>query len=80
MNKIQGKRVLLIGSDLAEQAELKWALRAKSFEVEVTTRGDEGLAMALMRAVDVVASDIRMPVVSGLELLERLRLATPIRP
>ena len=79
MRKKEGS-VLLVGSELANQIHLQLELQGRGFEIEAASRGDEGLTRALLRPFSVVASDLRAPRLSGLELLSRLRQDKPNLP
>ena len=53
--------------------------RAASNTIEVSTasRGDDGLAMARARGFDVAIVDVKLPDTSGVDLIPRLREASP---
>ena len=48
-------------------------LRSAGHAVETAETGEEGLAAARGNAYDVILSDMRMPGISGLDVLQRLR-------
>jgi len=48
-------------------------LRSAGYAVETAGTGEEGLATAKGNAYDVILSDMRMPGISGIEVLQRLR-------
>src|SRR6476646_1730465 len=48
-------------------------LRGAGFNVETAATGEEGVAAARGNGFDVILSDMRMPGISGLEVLQRLR-------
>ncbi len=72
--------ILLIEDDPGITAALKKELQAEGYRIATATRGDEGLAHAREHACDVVLTDLRMPGVSGLELIEQLHAAKPKLP
>ena len=48
------------------------------YEVQTAGNGREGLSVLEKMKIDVVISDIRMPVMDGVELLERVRREYPM--
>src|SRR5687768_5873843 len=48
-------------------------LRGAGYTVETAGTGEEGVAAAKGNAFDVILSDMRMPGISGLDVLQRLR-------
>ncbi len=73
-------KILLLEDDAGIASALKKELHAEGYEVAIATRGDEGLAVALREPCDVVITDLKMPGMSGLELVERLHRAKPKLP
>ena len=72
--------ILLIEDDASIAAALRKELQAEGYQVVTATRGDEGLARAKENACDVVLTDLKMPGLSGLELIEQLHAAKPKLP
>jgi len=70
-------KVLLIEDDSGIAETVQRVLAEEGHDVTVKHRGDEGLAYATQEEVNVVITDLRLPGVSGLELIRRLR---PVRP
>jgi two-component system, NtrC family, response regulator len=73
-------RILLIEDDASVAGGLKKELQVEGYEVAVAERGDRGLAQAKEQPFDVVISDLKMPGLSGLELVEQLHAAKPKLP
>ena len=73
-------RILLIEDDASIVGGLKKELQAEGYEVAVAERGDKGLAQAKAQPFDVVITDLKMPGLSGLELVEQLHAAKPKLP
>jgi DNA-binding NtrC family response regulator len=73
-------RIQLIEDDSGIASALKKELQAQGYEVAVATRGDEGLTAALQQPCDVVVTDLKMPGLSGLVLVEKLHAAKPKLP
>jgi DNA-binding NtrC family response regulator len=57
-----------------------WDLKGKSFEVRTATDGHDALEKLSERAADVVVTDITMPKMGGLTLLEEIRTRYPAIP
>ena len=55
-------------------------LPVEGYEVALAARGDDGLAQAKEQPFDVVITDLKMPGLSGLELVEQLHAAKPKLP
>ena len=70
-------RLLLIEDDPSTGAALQKVLRAEGHEVELVTRGDDGLARARQQEYDLVLTDFKLPGLSGLELVAQLHATKP---
>jgi len=66
-------RILVIDDDLGVRESMSRMLRAAGHTVETAESGEEGLAAAREGGFDVILSDMRMPGMSGLDVLQRLR-------
>jgi len=73
-------KILLIEDDTGVAAGLKKELQAEGYLVATATRGDEGLTRAQEQSYDVVLTDLKMPGLSGLELIEQLHAIKPKLP
>ncbi len=73
-------KILLIEDDASIVGGLRKELQAEGYEVSVAARGDEGLELAKAQDWDVVLSDLKLPGMSGLELVEQLHAAKPKMP
>ena len=73
-------RILLIEDDASIAGGLKKELQVEGYEVAVAERGDRGLAKAKEQPFDVGITDLKMPGLSGLELVEQLHGAKPKLP
>ena len=78
--KSQKPKILLIEDDASIVGGLKKELQVEGYEVAVAGRGDEGLAQAKEQPFDVVITDLKMPGLSGLELVEQLHASKPKLP
>ena len=65
--------LLLVEDDNDLRLALRSTLCRAHFEVTAVTRAEEGLAALQNTPVDLVVSDIRLPGMTGLALLEHLR-------
>jgi len=66
-------RVLVIDDDQGVRSTLAATLRVAGYAVETADSGEAGLDMALSGVFDVILTDMRMPGISGIEVLRRLR-------
>jgi DNA-binding NtrC family response regulator len=73
-------RILLVEDEPALARVFARALNAAGFQVEQARDGMEGLERLLQRPFDALLSDISMPRLTGLELLEKVRQAQPDLP
>ena len=73
-------RILIIEDDNSVASALQDLLRAEGFEVEMQTDSAAGLTAALNGDHDVVVTDLQMPGVSGIEIIEQLQAAKPHLP
>jgi DNA-binding response OmpR family regulator len=65
--------VLVVDDDEGVALTFSRMLRLHGYRVETATNPEVGLALALARPPDAIILDLRMPLVSGLEFLRRLR-------
>jgi nitrogen regulation protein NR(I) len=73
-------KILLIEDDLGITDTLKRVLEDEGHEVRVETRGDDGLARAGKEKFNVVITDLKLPGMTGLELVRRLHESQPRLP
>jgi len=66
-------RILLIDDDPGVRDSMERTLRAAGYGVQSAASGEEGFEMARGGAYDVILSDMRMPGISGLDILRQLR-------
>ncbi|MEO6239402.1 MAG: sigma-54 dependent transcriptional regulator, partial [Vicinamibacterales bacterium] len=66
-------RILVIDDDPGVRDSMARMLRGAGFSVEIAASGEEGVAAAKGNVYDVILSDMRMPGISGLDVLQRLR-------
>jgi DNA-binding NtrC family response regulator len=66
-------RILVIDDDPGVRESMERMLRSAGYTVQAATSGEEGFDLARSGAFDVILSDMRMPGISGLEVLRKLR-------
>lgn len=72
--------ILIIDDDASLRRVLEYNLREDGFRVVTAQAGAEALERCRTERVDLVVTDIRMPEMSGLELLTRLKAIEPELP
>jgi DNA-binding NtrC family response regulator len=73
-------RVLIVDDDPSILEVLEARLTAAGFAVQKAVNGPEALELLQKNQIDILVSDIKMPEMSGLELLEKTRLILPQLP
>ncbi len=68
-------KILVIDDERSIRSTLKDILEFEGYQVEVAENGKQGLERALSTAYDLIYSDIKMPEMDGIEVLEALRKA-----
>jgi len=72
------KRNILIVDDESELLEmLQWQLQEHAYTVHTATSGKEALAILQKKSIPIVISDIRMPGMDGIELVEKAKKLLP---
>jgi two-component system, NtrC family, nitrogen regulation response regulator NtrX len=66
-------RILVIDDEQAIRDTLVEILKFEGYEVETASNGKEGLEFINNKGYDVILSDVKMPGIDGIELLERSR-------
>ncbi|TKD06492.1 sigma-54-dependent transcriptional regulator [Polyangium fumosum] len=78
--KIAGKpraRVLVVDDEASARSGLEKLLRQEGYAVDAAADGPSALQIAADRPPDVVVTDLKMPRMDGLELLQKLRATYP---
>ena len=73
-------KILLVEDDPAIVVTLHRVLAGEGYEVSIEKTGDSGLARAKESPVDLVITDLKLPGISGLELVRELHAARPRLP
>jgi two-component system response regulator HydG len=66
-------RILLIDDDPGVRDSMERTLRTAGYAVQSAATGEEGYELARDGRFDVILSDMRMPGISGIDILRRLR-------
>jgi len=73
----QTLKVLVVDDEPGFRNLLKWELESLGVQVDTAENGTEGVRKATETAFDVIITDITMPEMDGLELLEKIKKITP---
>ncbi len=73
-------RVLVVDDDKAVRSALKVNLSKHDMDVVLAGQAEEALALLAAQAFDLVITDVKMPGMSGIELLGRVRDTSPDLP
>lgn len=71
-------RILLVDDDANLRKTLADILRLKGYQVEAVGTGAEAVAAAARNFVNVALIDLKLPDISGIEVMERIKLFTPL--
>ena len=74
---VQGRAALVVEDDAAVLDLVCVLLGQTGWRVDVASGGREGLARVRARRYDLIVSDVRMPGMTGLELLRHLKERDP---
>lgn len=73
-------KLLLIEDDPSTASALQKVLETEGYQVATSSRGDEGLRLAESSECELVITDLRLPGLSGLDLVRQLHAARPTLP
>lgn len=73
-------RILLIEDDPSTGTAVKKVLFSEGFDVVLARRGDEGLEFAQASSYDLVITDLKLPGLSGMELVAKIHALHPKLP
>jgi len=65
--------ILVVDDEPLLQEAVKCVLHSQGYDVATAGTGEEALTRIAQQAFDVIVSDIKMPGLTGLEVLERSR-------
>lgn len=69
--------LLIVDDEKNAREGLKWALENDEFKVDIAVGGQEALDHISRNRTDLVVTDLKMPGMDGLELLERVKAEDP---
>ena len=67
------KRILVVEDDPALRVVIRMVLERAGYEVSEARHGEEALESIGVGAPDLIIADLRMPVMGGVELVDRIR-------
>ena len=73
-------RILFIDDDKAGREVALFNLRRSGFKVTAASDGQEGISLFSPEMFDVVITDVKMPGLSGIEVLQRIKKQSPEIP
>ena len=76
----ESRRVLVVDDDPGQRSLLTSFLKGQGFETVSAESGEEALKVLESTAIEIMISDVRMPGISGLETLHRIRERTAALP
>jgi DNA-binding NtrC family response regulator len=66
------RRILIVDDEKNTREGLKWALEAKNYEINLAADGEQAINMLSLKPIDLVITDLMMPNVDGLRLLDHI--------
>lgn len=66
------RRILIVEDEKNTREGLKWALESEDYEISLAADGRQGMDVLSVKPFDLVISDLKMPEVSGMELLQHI--------
>lgn len=72
--------ILIIEDDIRLRAQIQKYLESKGHGVDFATDGKEGLESIQQIAYDVIVMDVKLPVMSGTEVLGEVAKTLPVHP
>jgi CheY-like chemotaxis protein len=73
------KRLLIVEDDARERQSIEELIRDKDIEIDTAASGADALAMLAASEYDCVVLDLRLPDMSGFDLLERIQIEKRLR-
>jgi len=73
-------RILVVDDDAAMVSTIADGLEDRGYEVATATTAEDAEAKLRDRSIDLIVTDLRMPGMDGIELLDRSRRVAPERP
>jgi DNA-binding NtrC family response regulator len=76
-NNLQTLKVLVVDDEPGIRNLLQWELTTQGMSVETAENGAEGVRKAGLETYDVIITDITMPELDGLKLLQEIQKLSP---
>ena len=73
----ESPRILVVDDDTAVRRVIRVFLQERGYHVRTAAGAEEALELLQNERFDIVVTDLRLPVSSGLELLEKVRARLP---
>ena len=70
-------KILIVEDEKNTREGLKWGLDAKKYDITLAATAEEGLELFKSEPADLVLTDLKMPGMDGIELLELLKQEDP---
>ena len=77
MNITEKKRILVVDDEITVCKSIRAAILSDEFDVDTALSGEEALEKDAARPYDLIISDLMMPGISGLDLLQSLKRNRP---
>jgi DNA-binding NtrC family response regulator len=71
------RSILIIDDDLGMRETFNWALSAYGFNVSTASSGAKGIALGKAGRFDLMVVDLRLPDLSGIEVIRALQSERP---
>lgn len=71
------KSILIVDDEIHVREGLSELLQQEGFHVETAGNGKEALALSVNKKFDLMISDIKMPEMDGMQLLDNVQKANP---
>ncbi len=79
-NEMKNKKILIVDDDLTMRMALADSLETSGFDVCIAENGDEALKMFRKNQFEVVVTDMRMPMMGGMDVLKEIKKISPQTP
>jgi signal transduction histidine kinase/ActR/RegA family two-component response regulator len=76
--KGRGEMILVVDDEDHIRKTAEWILKENGYKVATSINGDEALSVYGKQKIDLVLTDIMMPVMDGVELTRNLKMVNPV--
>ena len=74
------KRIMIVDDEPLIGSSLEEALQKWNFDATLVTKGESAMEELTRQSFDMILTDIRMPTISGMEVLEKVKKTSPATP